>query len=878
MTSRSLFFKYMKENTKQRIWSLALALLLCFFVFPVATALNISTIFRPENLNSSGLPAELALAQAQQDFTREMLRVYSMKGGALAFMLTLAAVVLAASGFAYLHSKKTDFYHSLPIRREMLYAVTCLNGFLYMAVAYIGFLTIAAVMIRVKGVPFDWGSLYLASVEHLCFFALVYMTAILAMLLTGNLVVGLLGTGVLFSWGPVICMTVSAYFSEYFTTFYGDDSFLLALSERTSPVAWYVEACMSEHPGRMALWAMLAAAVLFLLGMFLYRRRPSEAAGHAMAFKVTEPIIRFLIVVPSSLLLGAMFHSMMYEDGWTVFGLVCGLLLVSCIIEIIYHFDFKSLFAHKRQLLVSAVFVGVVFVIFRFDLFGYDRYLPATEKLASGGIYCDLLDPEATSQYHSTVEYGEGWYGVSFDAMPSSTLAGQMQISDDQGLELLHTIAAQGVHDAAQARDRFLRGGGRSYDLEDGDESFQNVTIAWHLRNGRTVYRSYLVNVSGVRTALEAVYDLDAYKTAMYPVLSLTADDVAGINYKEEDECSHVKLSGADVKAALTAGDSAGSEKEAGSSVTDAAGDDIGPGGSADSMKAALLAAYQEELKALTSETRAQEMPIAEIQFKTNENQALIQKLRDEGGNYTLFNHYYYYPIYPSFTKTIALLRACGTEVGGMVTPEKTASITLSYQGVAVSEEEMAPADTALGQHQRKYLSDDRRAMLTVTDPEQIQEILAASASHSAVSLNPLMETDSGMEIIVDMKQSDAKYGVNVDQLKSGDAAAGVDEDQLKDGDAATGTNADAFEDEADDDLNAFDDDAVPTYSEDADDDAYDDDDMLDDNDLYDPEEDEEVEDGDHGSFIRNFYYGQIPQFVVDEFGLTPEIMEKNKA
>ena len=803
MTSRSLFFKYMKENTKQRIWNLALVLLLCFFAFPVTTALWSSTAFRPENLNSS-LPADLARTQAQRDLTRDMLRMYSMKGGALAFMLTITAVVLAASGFAYLHSKKkTDFYHSLPIRREMLYAVTCLNGFLYMAVAYLGFLTIAAVMIRVKGVPFDWGSLYLASVEHLCFFALVYMTAILSMLLTGNLVVGLLGTGVLFSWGPVICMTISAYFSEYFTTFYGDDSFLLALSERTSPVAWYVKACMSSQPGRMALWAMLAAAVLFLLGMLLYRRRPSEAAGHAMAFPITEPIIRFLIAVPSSLLLGAMFHSMMYEDGWTVFGLVCGLLLVSCIIEIIYHFDFKSLFAHKRQLLVSAVFVGVVFAIFRFDLFGYDRYLPATEKLASGGIYSDLLDPDATSQYHSTVEYTEGWYGVTFDAMPSSTLADEMQISDDQGLELLHTIAAQGVHDAAQARDRFLRGGGRSYDVEEGDEAFRNVTIAWHLRNGRTVYRSYRVNVSGVRAALESVYDLDAYKTAMYPVLSLSADDVAGINYKEEDECSHVKLAGADVKAAL-------------------------------------LAAYQEELKALTSETRAHEMPIAEIQFKTNEQQALIQKMRDEGGNYTLFNYYYYYPIYPSFTKTIALLRACGVEVGGTVTPEKTASITLSYQGVAVSEEEMAPADTELGQRQRKYLSDDRRAMLTVTDPEQIREILAASASHSVVSQNPLMNTDDGMEICVDMKRSDTKFAVNVGQLRSSDVA--------------TGTDADAFETADDGDLDTFDDE-----------------------DAYDLEEDEEVEEEDRGSFVRNFYYGQIPQFVIDEFGLTPDIMEKNK-
>lgn len=858
MTSRSLFFKYMKENTKQRIWNLALVLLLCFFTFPVTTALWSSTAFRPENLNSS-LPADLALAQAQRDFTRDMLRMYSMKGGALAFMLTIAAVVLAASGFAYLHSKKkTDFYHSLPIRREMLYAVTCLNGFLYMAVAYLGFLTVAAVMIRVKGVPFDWGSLYLASVEHLCFFALVYMTAILSMLLTGNLVVGLLGIGVLFSWGPVICMTISAYFLEYFTTFYGDDSFLLALSERTSPVAWYVKACMSSQPGRMALWALLAAAVLFLLGMLLYRRRPSEAAGHAMAFPITEPIIRFLIAVPSSLLLGAMFHLVMCEDGWTVFGLVCGLLLVSCIIEIIYHFDFKSLFAHKRQLLVSAVFVGVVFAIFRFDLFGYDRYLPATEKLASGGIYCDLLDPDATSQYHSTVEYTEGWYGVNFDAMPSSTLADQMQISDDQGLELLHTIAAQGVHDAAQARDRFLQGGARSYDLEEGDAAFHNVTIAWHLRNGRTVYRSYRVNVSGVRAALEAVYDLDAYKTAMYPVLSLTADDVAGINYKEEDECSHVKLSGADM-----AGDSTGLEKKAGSSATDAADDSIGLSGGADSMKAALLAAYQEELQALTSETRAREMPIAEIQFKTNENQALIQKLRDEGGNYTLFNHYYYYPIYPSFTKTIALLRACGIEVGGMVTPEKTASITLSYQGVSVSEEEMAPADTELGQRQRKYLSDDRRAMLTVTDPEQIREILAASASRSIVSLNPLMNTDDGMEICVDMKRSDTKFAVNVGQLKSSDAA--------------TDTDADALETADDDDLDTFDDGAVSTYSDDdQDDDAFDDD-MFDDDDLYDSEEDEEIEAEDRGSFSRNFYYGQIPQFVIDEFGLTPDIMEKNK-
>ena len=76
--------------------------------------------------------------------------------------------------------------------------------------------------------------------------------------------------------------------------------------------------------------------------------------------------------------------------------------------------------------------------------------------------------------------------------------------------------------------------------------------------------------------------------------------------------------------------------------------------------------------------------------------------------------------------------------------------------------------------------------------------------------------------------------------------------DQLKSSDAAADTEVDTFEDADDDDL-------------------YDDD-------VYDLDDDEEIEDEDYGSFSRRFYYGQIPQFVIDEFGLTPEIMEQNKS
>ncbi len=104
---------------------------------------------------------------------------------------------------------------------------------------------------------------------------------------------------------------------------------------------------------------------------------------------------------------------------------------------------------------------------------------------------------------------------------------------------------------------------------------------------------------------------------------------------KEEEDCSHVKLPD-------------------------------------EQTKAALLAAYQKELMALTPDMRRKEMPIAEIQFKTNEMQAMIDVIRKNGGYYDTFNQFDYYPIYPSFQETIAILKQCGTEVGSKVTTENT--------------------------------------------------------------------------------------------------------------------------------------------------------------------------------------------------------------
>ena len=224
------------------------------------------------------------------------------------------------------------------------------------------------------------------------------------------------------------------------------------------------------------------------------------------------------------------FRSILNDDIWTVFGLICGLLITSCLIEIIYHFDFKSLFAHKRQLVISAVAVAAIFLGFRLDVAGYDSYLPDADKVAYAGIYCDALDNNAAGAYHVTPRMYRDGYSVRMEWASQGDVADKMQISDEDGIRVLREIGAQGIETASRQR-KHLNGGQDWMSEADLDSRYDSIVLSWHLNNGKTVYRNYrTINVSELREQLDSIYENQSYKLGMYPVLSLQADDAAGIN------------------------------------------------------------------------------------------------------------------------------------------------------------------------------------------------------------------------------------------------------------------------------------------------------------------------------------------------------------
>ena len=142
MTSKNLFFKLMKEDLKRKVWAVGLAFLSFFFWMPVMTAMRVSDVYQMYDrwikngtTFGEGITAESRLAEKLLDVVADTV---GMGNPLNACTIAVAAVVLALTGFMYVHSRKQmDFYHSIPVRREQIFAVKYLNGILIIFSTYL---------------------------------------------------------------------------------------------------------------------------------------------------------------------------------------------------------------------------------------------------------------------------------------------------------------------------------------------------------------------------------------------------------------------------------------------------------------------------------------------------------------------------------------------------------------------------------------------------------------------------------------------------------------------------------------------------------------------------------------------------------------------
>ncbi len=501
MTSRNSFWASIRENNKRRIWLWLLSALGFIVAMPTAVALTIS-----RGMTSTDrfyeIYGDALAAQKLREYLMGRVGEFLGFDSIMWFFVSAFAVVSAIQGFSYLYNRqKIDFYMGMPVKRSRRFLVIWLNGILVYLIPYLLGLMLSCLIAVLNGAMSGPLFMEISAVygAHLCLYLGVYHLAILALMMTGNMIITCFGVAVFFLYELVIRMLVQAYMTLFFK-FYSDYTY--NPMPVFSPFAIYfrladVMSGLGEleqkvlNPFMAVVYLLLFAAVVGVIAYACYLKRPAEAAGKAMAFSLPKPWLKILIAVPVTLVAGIVVGDVVgyrptYDEGhvgYVFFSMAIVLVVTCCLIQVIYEFDIRGILHKKRHILISAVLTAMVFGIFKYDVFGYDSYIPRAEKVESVA----FVAPMGGSYY------GDGYFDEDMNTMSRYAYVNEYMYLTDVGTVnklLKKSIDTIGAMDSLD----------EMYPEEETTARWYQVTVNYRMNNKRLISRKMYVNLADEET------------------------------------------------------------------------------------------------------------------------------------------------------------------------------------------------------------------------------------------------------------------------------------------------------------------------------------------------------------------------------------------
>lgn len=516
MTLKNSFWASIKEDNKRRIWLWLLSALSYVVFFPTIIAMVLSRVRTREEYLIETMGEALGKQTIYNLMVERMEQCFGLSMPYLWIVAAGFAVVSAIQGFSYLYSKrKMDFYMGLPVKRSRRFLIIWLNGILVYLLPYLAGVLLGWLVLAGNGVMTV--SIVKETVLAFALFFLLYMgvyhLAILAVMMTGNVNITCCGIAVFLLYELMVREIINLYMQTFFKFFSYHTDIQRPLLSPFSILGSYKEKYDEGMGNAMitACYLILFAAAAGLTAYICYMKRPSEAAGKAMSFKITQPVIKILLVVPAALLAGYVAgdvagYNPNYGDGsagFMIFVMAVAVVVLCCLIQVIYEFDLKGIFHKKHHILISAVAAAAVFVIFRYDVFGYDTYIPSAENVSSVAI----VTPYEYSYYG-----GEGYYYYD-DAMHSISkydyMTENMYLTDVGAVNKLFKLSMDTVEKYDDLSQLYSSG---------EDAEWYTITVIYRMNNKRNICRSVMVNVKDeeVCELLDRIEGSDEYICSAY--------------------------------------------------------------------------------------------------------------------------------------------------------------------------------------------------------------------------------------------------------------------------------------------------------------------------------------------------------------------------
>lgn len=520
MTSRNYLFNSIKENIRRNFYLFILITLGFLAIFPLKT---IMALDRAKAI----IPMENEMNPVKMEF----LNCIGMENNMATIFIGVIAVLLGIIGFCYLYSgEKTDFYHSLPLKREELFVIPFFSGFFMFFVPYLLSVGITYLIgIGYHGVSAQSGVQTIVAIGmNILFFLELYVFAILAILLTGNLFTGILAFAGFMSYGWIV----------YGAYHYMNNMFFDTLAQFQEPgITKYLSPIIS-HLDALDLWvaktgsirgyviyAVILIAVVLAVDVCIYKIRPSESFHKSVAFQKLQPMIKVCAVLPISVLISLFFSAgMEHEFLWLCVSVILVSIVLSCVFEFLFTMDIRKCIRPQISTGVILAVLAVVLARYKMDILGVDEYLPEKDDVETMSVYFTSINERANYPMK---------YPVGADE--------QMERNQTKDFDAIYEMAKLGVnyykdHDkqSVDIAPAFLRTQS-TWALTEEDESVMvSVYIRYHLKNGRTVNRAYYLPESKEILALASdIYDNWDYKKTMLPTSYVSEQDIEYLYVKD---------------------------------------------------------------------------------------------------------------------------------------------------------------------------------------------------------------------------------------------------------------------------------------------------------------------------------------------------------
>jgi ABC-2 type transport system permease protein len=417
------------------------------------------------------------------------------------FVPTIVALLV----YRFLHSKKTSvFVHSLPVSRTANYISTVLAALTLMAAPIIiNGIILVILSLGGYGGFFDVTSCLIWTGVNLLTIFLMFSISTFAANLTGNsfAVVGL--NGLIHCIAIILAGAFSAL-ASCFIYGYCEVNALLNKSTEWNFVAYVIK--ISNDLGFkkapdfdwLRLVIMIAlAAVFYIFGWLLYKKRRMETAEDVAAFKCLNPIYKYLVTFVASLGSFAIFSYMMGERPIVP-------IIVTAIVSFVVYFaaemilrkSFKVWNRYKGYLVFAAAFCGMICIFAFTGFFGYETRVPDISKIDSVAIYEYYYQADAP------------W--LDNEDVKAYTLAVHKEMVEKENI----------------------------YIIKEHRENYNYNTamhIRYKLKNGKTMVRRYPINQVESYEILENLYKFDDYKRRVVELFDTDMGEIYNIGFNHNN-------------------------------------------------------------------------------------------------------------------------------------------------------------------------------------------------------------------------------------------------------------------------------------------------------------------------------------------------------